>query len=312
MSNDISGYNEGAVIAAETPNHLIALALDKGADPTTLSKLMDLQERWEAGQSRKAFVAAMTAFKQEAPAVLKKHDRVDFQSSKGRTAYNYANLGSIVQEITAILGKHELSASWGTEQKGPDVTVTCNITHVAGHRESVTLTGPIDESGNKNRIQAVGSTVTYLQRYTLLAALGLATGEDDDSRQGVPKDQPLPGKPPVTQPQSKSASTPPPAASGDTLEVHGAFVAEVSKKTGTKKDGKTPWTLYGVNDGQQWYNTFDAKLGQIAEAAKESGDTVDISYAKNDKGKFDLIGITVRGAEDTPPPDEETIKEPFD
>ena len=174
------------------PARLVALALEKGADPDTLSKLLDLQQRWEAGEASKKYMAAMTAFKQEAPSVLRKGDRVDFTTAKGRTAYNYANLGSIVQEITAIMGKHDLSTSWSTAQEGRNVTVTCHITHVAGHRESVTLTGPIDESGNKNSIQAVGSTVTYLQRYTLLAALGLATGEDDDGRQGA-----APGEPPT-------------------------------------------------------------------------------------------------------------------
>lgn len=180
-------------VEEELPKNLLALAISKQADPDTLSKLMDLQERWQANKAHQAYVAAMTAFKQDAPAVLKKNDVVDFTSSKGRTAYRYANLGSIVQEITATMGKHELSASWETAQNNKDVTVTCHITHVAGHRESVTLTGPIDESGNKNQIQAVGSTVTYLQRYTLLAALGLATGEDDDGRGGrqhnAPADQ---------------------------------------------------------------------------------------------------------------------------
>ncbi|MFI5304322.1 MAG: ERF family protein [Nitrospiria bacterium] len=187
-------------VEKRNPEQLIALALERGADPGTLEKLMDLQERWEAGQARKAYVSAMTGFKQEAPAVLIKGDKVDFSTAKGRTHYNYANLGSIVQEITSILGKYELSASWETAQDDKyNIIVTCHITHVGGHRESVTLRGPADESGNKNQIQAVGSTVTYLQRYTLLAALGLATGEDDDGRQGAPS-----GKPPITQPQRAS------------------------------------------------------------------------------------------------------------
>jgi hypothetical protein len=182
--------------------HLIALALEKGADPKIIEKLMDLQERWEAGKARKAYVLAMSAFKQEAPAVLIKGDAVEFITAKGRTAYKYANLGSIVQEITSLLGKHNLSASWETSQtdKG-DIVVTCHITHSEGHREDVTLRGPADESGNKNRIQAIGSTVTYLQRYTLLAALGLATGEDEDGRDGSMDTKK--NKPPTAQPQEK-------------------------------------------------------------------------------------------------------------
>ena len=182
------------------PQEMITLAIEKGADPAFLSRLLDVQERWQANVAKRAYVAAMTAFKQEAPAVLKKADSVNFETQKGRTNYKYANLGSIVQEISAILGKHELSSSWETAQEGNSVTVTCHVTHVLGHRESVKLTGPADVSGNKNAIQAVGSTVTYLQRYTLLAALGLATGEDDDGSQGVPN-----GKPPVTMPTEKGA-----------------------------------------------------------------------------------------------------------
>ncbi len=191
---------EVVTLEQKSPDHLIALALEKGADPGTIEKLMDLQERWEAGQARKAYVMAMTGFKQEAPSVLIKGDKVDFSTAKGRTHYNYANLGSIVQEITAILGKYSLSASWETSQnEKEDVVVTCHITHAAGHRESVTLRGPADDSGNKNRIQAVGSTVTYLQRYTLLAALGLATGEDDDGRLGrATPNPPEPPQPPKT------------------------------------------------------------------------------------------------------------------
>jgi hypothetical protein len=39
-----------------------------------------------------------------------------------------------------------------------------------------------DQSGAKNSIQAIGSTISYLQRYTLKAALGLAAANDDDGK----------------------------------------------------------------------------------------------------------------------------------
>ena len=49
-----------------------------------------------------------------------------------------------------------------------------------GHSESVTLSAPPDDSGKKNNIQQIASTVTYLERYTLLAATGTAVKEQDD------------------------------------------------------------------------------------------------------------------------------------
>ena len=58
--------------------------------------------------------------------------------------------------------------------------MTCVLAHRDGHSEEPSLAAGRDESGNKNSIQAIGSTVTYLQRMTLKAALGLAASERDD------------------------------------------------------------------------------------------------------------------------------------
>jgi hypothetical protein len=59
--------------------------------------------------------------------------------------------------------------------------VTCIIAHSAGYSEENSLSAPFDPSGNKNPLQAIGSAQTYLQRYTLKAALGLAAAKDDDA-----------------------------------------------------------------------------------------------------------------------------------
>ena len=51
------------------------------------------------------------------------------------------------------------------------------------------MRGPSDDSGSKNKLQAIGSTVSYLQRYSLMSILGLAAkGVDDDGNSGVGKD----------------------------------------------------------------------------------------------------------------------------
>lgn len=42
------------------------------------------------------------------------------------------------------------------------------------------MSASADTSGSKNSIQAIGSTITYLQRYTLFSILGLASTDDDD------------------------------------------------------------------------------------------------------------------------------------
>lgn len=161
-----------------TPSGMIQMALQSGADLEKLEKLLTLQEKWDANEAKKAYHVAMAAFK-SIPLEIDKDKKVEYSTSKGQVGYFHASLANVVKKITSELGKHGLSASWNTQQNGK-VTVTCKITHVSGHSEETTLTAEADLSGSKNSIQAIGSTITYLQRYTILSALGLATGGQDD------------------------------------------------------------------------------------------------------------------------------------
>jgi hypothetical protein len=168
-----------------TPADLLRIAVAGGADLDRLDKLMALQERWEANEARKAFVAAMVAFKAE-PMVIGKNKHVSFTTQKGKTEYDHAELSDVTAVVVPNLAKHGLSHGWVVEQDGKGITVVCTITHALGHSQSVRMTAAADDSGGKNAIQAVASTNTYLQRYTLLAACGLATGGDDDGRGAYP------------------------------------------------------------------------------------------------------------------------------
>lgn len=168
--------------AAVTPMDMIDRALVAGADPATLEKLLALQERWEANQGRKAFDEAMAAAKAEIP-TIRKNRVVDFTSAKGRTYYRHEDLAEIASTVNPILGKYGLSYRYRVRSEvNEPVSVTCIVSHRLGYFEETTLTGPRDDSGNKNSLQQVGSTLTYLQRMTLKAALGLAASDDDDGR----------------------------------------------------------------------------------------------------------------------------------
>jgi hypothetical protein len=167
--------------ASMTPMDMLNHAVESGANIETLTKLMDLQERWEKNQARKAFDEAIASAKNDIP-VIGKNKAVDFTSQKGRTNYRYEDLAGIAKIISPILAKNGLSYRYRTETANGFVAVTCIISHKDGHSEENTLSAAHDQSGNKNSIQAVGSTITYLQRYTLKAALGLAAAEDDDGK----------------------------------------------------------------------------------------------------------------------------------
>ena len=164
-----------------TPASLLSLAVEQGADLDRLEKLMDLQQRWEQNEARKAYVSAMAEFKKHPPEIIK-----DKHVKFGNTEYNHATLGKITESIGSALSDHGFAIRWDTDQSD-GLKVTCVITHEMGHSESMSLSAPPDSSGSKNSIQAIASTLTYLQRYTLLSITGLAASEADNDGQGSGK-----------------------------------------------------------------------------------------------------------------------------
>lgn len=179
----VATIEQQAPAVAITPMQMLQVAVEQGADLDKLQKLMDLQERWETNEAKKAFVAALNEFKKDPPAIIK-NKHVSFSGRGGGAEYDHATLDHVSGEIGKALSDHGLTHRWEVEQ-GKDandvrITVTCVLTHEKGHSERVSMWALPDDSGAKNRIQAIGSTVTYLQRYTLLAATGLAAGPDDD------------------------------------------------------------------------------------------------------------------------------------
>lgn len=169
---------------AVTPMRLLEIATSQNADVDKLAKLLDLQERWERNEAKKAYVSAMKAFKADLPEITR--NRV--AQIKENFSYDYATLDNVCDKIAPALSKYGLTHRWKMSQSEGKIRVTCVITHEMGHsEEESTLEAGADTSGGKNAIQAVGSTVTYLERYTLLAACGIAVkGQDTDSMPPMP------------------------------------------------------------------------------------------------------------------------------
>jgi len=172
----------------ESPNYLIELALKDDVDILKLEKLLELRDKWEAKEAGKAFKVAMVGFQKGKPELVKTK-KVAF--GEGKAKYSYNPLSKIQKAIDPVLSEFGLSYRWEQDQEGADqIKVTCIVSHIDGHEETNSLTGPYDGSGNKARIQQIGSSVTYLKRYTLEAALGLSSDDDDDGAtapNGLPK-----------------------------------------------------------------------------------------------------------------------------
>jgi hypothetical protein len=161
-----------------------------GANADAIEKLWQVQKEWEANEGRKRFENAFATFKAAAPTIIKTK-QVEFANKGGDvTRYSHAELHKITEIIGDSLRAVGIIHQWKTSDANGRTTVTCVLKGFGHTEEAATLSGPSDTSGGKNNIQAIGSTVTYLQRYTLLSACGLAAqGTDNDGKsEGMSED----------------------------------------------------------------------------------------------------------------------------
>ena len=171
MTVRTTGDSGDMVVEPPDPMTLLDRAVQQGATPDQLEKLLTLQERWEAEKSRRAYTLALAEFKRRSADNFKEPARgyPTKRSDQGPVDYKHATLGrGRCQDHAGVLAKHGLSHSWKTSQRdGNQIVVRCVLTHKDGHTESRSnWSAPPDMTGGKNSIQAVGSTVTYLERYS--------------------------------------------------------------------------------------------------------------------------------------------------
>jgi len=249
---------------AVTPMGMLDRAVTSGASLEVIRGLMDLNDRWEAQQARKAFDRAMADAKAEIPTITKNRT-VDFTSQRGRTNYRYEDMESVASAVGPALSKFGLSYRYrATSNVGEPVTVTCIISHRDGHFEELTLAAGRDDSGNKNSIQAISSTMTYLQRISLKAALGLAVSNDDDGQtsEEKPKDNgpPRRAEPPrdVTPPRRED-----PISTGPQPKPQAA-------KTEAKPSTAAPYKIPGTGE------TYESWARKYCDAIKAAPDVATI------------------------------------
>ena len=161
------------------------LATNPQLNIEVFDRLLAARRSEEDRAAERAFNLAMSLAKGELQPILKTRD-VDFQSAKpgaARTKYKYENFADVAKMVDPVFAAHGLAYRFAVEQGGELVKVTCVVSHSDGHSERVKLESKVDPgSTGMSMVQALGSVLTYLQRYSLRAAIGLAAAVDDDGK----------------------------------------------------------------------------------------------------------------------------------
>lgn len=163
------------VVSSETQAIMMMIervVLNPEADMDKLDKMLDMQERILNRNAKQSFTADLAAMQAELPLVSK--------AGEGHNKSKYAKLEDINEAIRPTLQKYGFAVTFRVKQSDKSATITAILSHKLGHSEETDLVLPLDTSGSKNAVQAVGSTVSYGKRYALCALLNISTGDDTD------------------------------------------------------------------------------------------------------------------------------------
>lgn len=172
--------NPVAEVQSNTVSMFERLAKDPAVDVTKLEKLMELQERAIARDAKAQFVSAMAAAQAEMKAVAT-------DSDNPQTRSRYASYEALDRALRPIYSKHGFALSYDTDDspKPEHVRVLCEVMHIGGHSKTYHADMPADGKGAKGgdvmtKTHAVGSAMSYGQRYLLKGIFNVRVGEDDD------------------------------------------------------------------------------------------------------------------------------------
>ena len=171
MTTDITKQESSAMLSV-----IERVATNPDADIAKLEKMLDMQERILTRNAMVAFNAAMAEMQSDIPVIAKSGAIV----VNGQERSKYARFDDIMKVIKPVLQQHGFAVSFRTESGEGFVKVTGILMHREGRREETSMALPLDSSGSKNTVQAIGSSTAYGKRYVLCALLNIATGDEDD------------------------------------------------------------------------------------------------------------------------------------
>lgn len=166
MKSQLPAVQEKALAPAERMIVMIMdAARDKSIDIDKLERLMAMQREMVADQRRVAFVAAKARIMPDMPRI-KKNGMISYEDRGGNKHETpYALLEDIDKIIRPIYGTEGFFQSYGTASTpSGKLKVILTVSHREGHSESIDAEFPIDDSGAKNKTQAIKSTVSYGRR----------------------------------------------------------------------------------------------------------------------------------------------------
>ena len=145
---------------------------------------IDGQRKMRIMNDEQEFAHRMADFKTNPPDIFKNRTAKMSGTAKGSgkeysLEISYADLDAYASAIMGGLAERGITWSFPFSESDRIITVSCILRYGLYQTTPTTFSGPPEESGVKNPLQAKGSTLSYLERYTLCGATGFTAGMPD-------------------------------------------------------------------------------------------------------------------------------------
>lgn len=128
---------------------------------------------------------AMSLAQKEMKPALKDSTNPHFKSK-------YADISSIWEAIREPITNHGLTVWQDVTTEERQVSITTRIVHISGQWVEF---GPLSVPMSKFDAHGVGSAISYGKRYSLCAAVGVVSGDEDDDGNAAKQDHHQPKQP---------------------------------------------------------------------------------------------------------------------
>jgi len=167
MSNELAVKENQAMVS-----FIERAAADSNVDIDKLQKLIELKNSEEARTAKSQYNSAMAACQSEMPEIQ--------ENGAAHNNIKYAKYEDIVKAVKPLLAKHGFSFSAKTNFDEKFLVAQGIVSHAGGHSEETSIRLPFDNSGSKNAVQAIGSSISYAKRYLFCMLFNITTGGEDD------------------------------------------------------------------------------------------------------------------------------------
>jgi hypothetical protein len=170
------------------------LALDPNTDVAKLERIIAMYERLTAKDAELAYNAAKgRILKKLAGIKILKNRAALCEIDNGkpqrgtRETFKYAPLEEIDKHLRPLLAEEAMDLAYSDEPwEGGGLLIRGRLKHLpSGHYEDSFMPAPLDTTGNKSNVQAVGSTNSFLRRYVLCNIFNIVVGDDDGGTGGT-------------------------------------------------------------------------------------------------------------------------------